>query len=156
MKMRHLLALGVAGAVLTACGSATANITFKAPANYQSKASIGPFMKIWEGPAKGNLIMVMSLPVAMDLNKTMSQSTVKDAHIEKRQDLTICSGQRAIYAEMQGKTSNAGANATEPSEIQFIATDAGGKTYMAMYVRPLKTPVDPAASAAIRNLCPKA
>ena len=153
MSARYVLAFA-ALSLLAACGSATDSLTFQAPPSYHEKGSVGPFMKIWEG-APHNAIIVMSLPVQIDLDKAMSQAQLKNAEVEKRENLTICNGQRAVYALMRGEANTGDQSSSEPAEIQFVATDVNGKTVMAMYARPLKSPADAEASAAIKNLCPK-
>ena len=152
MNARHaLIAGGVA--LLTACGSATDAITFSAPAAFHAKASIGPFMQLWES-APHNVIILMSLPTQLDLKRAMEQADLKGARVEKNERIKICGSQPAVFAQVQGET-NTGSENSQPSEVEFLATNVKGKTYMAMYARPLHSAADPAAEAAIRNLCPK-
>jgi hypothetical protein len=153
MKLRYALPL-VAAALLAGCGHVSDNITFQAPANFHSKASLGPFMQVWESTPDSGIVLI-ALPVATDLNTSMSQANLKDAKVEKRSDISICHGQKAVYMELQGESNAGGQKSSHPSEIQFVATNAPGKTVMAMYMRPLHTPPDPAAATAIKNLCPK-
>lgn len=153
----RLFLVAAAVAVLTACGSATDAVTFQAPPSFHSKASIGPFMQIWEaGPH--NVLILMSLPVQTDINKAMDQANLKDAKVQKNERIKLCGGtQDAVFAQVEG-TATTGAGDTgksEPSEIEFVATNVKGKTYMAMYARPLNASADPAAEAAVRNICPK-
>jgi len=153
---RAFLSMSIVAA-LCACGSATDAITFQAPAGYVSKASLGPFMQIWAGP-RHNSLMLMAFPAAVDVNK-MSNDNVKNGKILKQSSVTICGSQPAHYVSMLGEpieidTPAPGQN-VERQLIDFIATDVNGKTYMAMYVRPAGTAGDPAAEAAIKNICPK-
>lgn len=155
MQARLLL---IAGAIasLTACGSATDAVTFEAPAGYHAKASFGPFMQLWTG-APHTVLVLFSLPVQTDLEKAMAQADFKDAHLQKKEQIKICGGsQDAVFAMLEGKTKvDADQGPSQPSEIEFLATNVRGKTFMAMYARPLHSPADPSAQAAIRNVCPK-
>jgi hypothetical protein len=157
MKIRVMLITG-ALALLTGCGSATDSVTFQPPPAFHAKASFGPFMQLWEGPPH-TVMMLMSLPVAMDLNKAMSQADLKDATVQKTERMKICGGsQDAIYAEVEGEAKTDGSSDSplgRRSEIEFLATNVKGKTYMALYARPLHSAADPAAAAALKNVCPK-
>ncbi|HET9031126.1 MAG TPA: hypothetical protein VFN49_13220 [Candidatus Aquilonibacter sp.] len=153
MKARLGL-LAVFVLALTACGHATDSVTFTAPPAFHEKASFGPFMQIWEGEPH-TVLMLMALPVAADLNKAMDQANLKDAKVQKNEHIKICGGsQDAVFAQLEGETTT-GSSSSGPSEIEFLATNVAGKTYMAMYARPLHTAPDSAAEAAIRNVCPK-
>lgn len=110
-------------------------------------------MQMWES-APRNVIILMSLPTALDLDKAMDQADLKGARVEKSERIKICGSQPAIFALVQGET-NAGSDSSRPSDVEFLATNVKGKTYMAMYARPLHAAADHAAEAAIRNLCPK-
>lgn len=154
--MKKLIA-GLSLFALAACGSATDSVTFTAPPGYVSKASLGPFMQIWGGKTPHDVLILMALPVAGDLNKAMDQSSVKGADFKPAQRLTICDNQPAIFAEGHGEMNTGGSSdkTTQKSEIEIIATQVKGKTYLAMYGRPLNAPADPAAEKAIKNVCPK-
>jgi hypothetical protein len=154
MKARLFLLAG-AVAFLAGCGSATDAVTFQAPPSFHSKASVGPFMQVWAA-APHNAIVLMSMPVAIDLNKAVSQADLSDARLQKKERIKICGGtQDALFVVLQGERKLNDDSTSTPSEIEFLATDVRGKTYMAMYARPLHSPADPAAQAAIRNVCPK-
>ena len=154
MKTR-IVALAGAVAALTGCGSATDAVTFTAPPSFHEKASVGPFMQVWES-APHTALVLMSLPVAMNLDKAMDQADLKDATVRKRERTTICGNQQAVFIDAQGQMNAGNESGTgRPSEIEFIATNVKGKTYLAFYGRPLHSPADPAAQAAIRNVCPK-
>ncbi len=154
MKARLFLIAG-AVAVVMGCGSATDAITFQAPPSFHSKASLGPFMQVWAA-APHHDIVLLSMPTQIDLDKTVSQADLNDARLQKKERIKICSGtQDALFVILQGESKVDDDSSSEPSEIQFLATDVRGKTYMAMYARPLHSTADPAAEAAIRNVCPK-
>lgn len=158
--MKKLFA-GVCLLALSACGSATDSVTFTAPPGYTSKASLGPFMQIWGGKTEHDVLILLALPVAGDLNKAIDQGQIKSAQFEATQKITICDNQPAIFAQGRGEMSTTAGSSTastsmkEPSAIEIIATQVKGKTYLAMYGRPLKSPADPAAEKAIKNVCPK-
>jgi hypothetical protein len=146
--------------VLTGCGSATDAVTFKAPANYTAAAQIGPFMQLWRGP-NHNSLALMAFPAKIDLDKATTNSDIKNAQVVKHSTIQICGNQSAYYVSMIGEhdvpgTASPGAASTEEKrQIDLLATDVGGKTYMAMYIRPIGTAADDAAEDAIRNVCSK-
>ena len=151
------LAVLACGFALDGCGSATDAVTFKAPANYASAAQLGPFMQIWKGP-RDNSLMLMALPTKVDLDKAMTSSNVKDAHVLKQSSIQICGNQPAYVVSMIGSGESLGSSpgvTREKRQVDLLATDVGGKTYMAIYARPVGTPADSAAEDAIRNVCSK-
>jgi hypothetical protein len=155
MKARLSLII-CAAAFVAGCGSASDSVTFQAPSSYHSKASIGPFMQVWSREPHTALVLI-SLPVQTDLDQAMSRADVGDARVQKKERIKICNGtQGAILAQLEGNAkTDPNESDTQPSEIQFLATNVRGKTYMAMYARPLHSTADPTAEAAIRNVCPK-
>ncbi len=154
MKARLVFFAG-AVALLPACGSATDAVTFQAPPSFRSKASFGPFMQVWAAAPHNNIVLI-SMPAQIDWNKTLTQADLNDARLQKKERIKVCNGtQDALFVELQGETKVDNDAASQPSEIEFLATDVRGKTYMAMYARPLHSPADPAAETAIRNVCPK-
>jgi hypothetical protein len=120
-------------------------------------------MQLWKGPNE-TALMLMALPTQVDLNKAVTSTDIKDAEVQKTSKVQICGDQPAIYVSMIGTESTSftgssapsGTSATEEKhQIDLLATNARGKTYMAMYIRPVGTPADPAAEGAIHNVCPK-
>jgi hypothetical protein len=151
---RRTIAAAAAVLALAACGNATDNTTFSPPANFHSAASIGPFMQIWESGPR-SVLMLMAMPFKTKIDEAMSQAQIKGSADMKTSKVAICDGkQQAIFASGEGQTSTTSSDKT-PSEIELIVTEINGKTYMAMYGRPLHAPADAAAEAAIRNVCPK-
>ena len=154
MKARLAFIAG-ALAFVTGCGSATDGVTFQAPPSFHSKASFGPFMQVWAAKPH-NDIVVISMPTQVDWNKAVVKADLSDARLQKKERIKICNGtQDALFVILQGETKVDNDSTSMPSEIQFLATDVRGKTYMAMYARPLHSPADTAAESAIRNVCPK-
>jgi len=131
------IAAAVCCAGLTACGSATDAVTFKAPAGYESAASLGPFMQLWKGPSEG-VLMLMAMPTKIDLSKIVDNANVRDAQVLKQTSLRICGNQPAVYASMIGERGELNASPApsvkaEKDRIDILATNVNGKTYMAMY-----------------------
>jgi hypothetical protein len=152
MNARPIAALAAAAA-LAGCGHAADSTTFTAPPNFRSVASIGPFMQIWEAGPENSLIL-FALPVKTNLDNAMQQAQVKDVQDMHQSKIAICGGQPAMFMTAQGVAST-GAKDSPPSQIEMVVTDINGKTFMAMYDRPLHAPADPAAEAAIKNICAK-
>jgi hypothetical protein len=155
MKAR-ILAASAALAALAGCGSPTDNTTFAPPASFHSIASIGPFVQMWQS-GSDQMLMLFAMPVKSDLHDAMSQANVKDIAEMNTETIKICDGkQQAIFVtgDTVGKTSSDG-KTTKPQKLEMILTDISGKTYMAMYMRPMQTPADTAAEASIKNLCTK-
>ncbi|HUA08191.1 MAG TPA: hypothetical protein VMA98_02885 [Candidatus Acidoferrales bacterium] len=156
MKMPALIfAVAIA---LAGCGSATDAVTFKAPPNYTASVSVGPFMQLWRGP-QDNALMLMALPTKTDLKNLSAESNVKDAQVLEASSTHICGNQPAYYFSVVGEHEEPGSGSSgstqEKRQIDMIATYAGSKTYLAMYIRPVGSPADPAAEAAIHNICPR-
>jgi hypothetical protein len=154
MILRRTFAL-IALAALAACGSASDSVTFAAPPGYTQAASIGPFVQVWMTADKESLITLVALPVKADLDKAMSQADIKDAEVKAQRNIKICGSQPALFADILGVSKSTGGEVPHKMRIEFIATNANGKTYMAMYMRPLAAVANPAAEAAIQNICPK-
>jgi hypothetical protein len=157
--MNHrAIALIALACLLSACGSASDAVTFTAPPAYKADVSIGPFAQTWSGPGH-SMIMLMALPTKMDINKPMQGSPVGNATIQRDQKITICNGQAARYGEMEGTSVAVGSpnpgGKRAAEEIEFVMTSIQGKTYMALYARPLGALPDRAAETAIHNVCPK-
>ncbi len=156
---RWLITVGVAVA-LAGCGSATDATSFTAPPGYTTAVSIGPFAQVWRGP-KGTRsgIVLTALPGVVAFNNITESSNIKDAEILKDQNVKICANQDAYYLSMIGESpeteSGSAGGAGGKQRIDVIATHLNGKTYLAMYVRPMGAPEDPAAESAIHGICPK-
>lgn len=157
--MNHrTIAFVTTAALLTACGSASDAVTFKAPPGYVAQVSIGPFAQTWQGPHDG-VLMLMAIPKPLDLNKPLQTAPIASGKIERDEAIAICGNQPARYAEMTASKVVVGSATPDaedrPEAIDFVATAIGGKTYMAIYIRPVGTAADPAAQAALRNVCPR-
>ncbi len=158
MKINRIVLAAAALVALAACGSVTDSVTFKAPAGFAPKASLGPFMQVWTTADKHSALVLVQMPTAMKLDDMIRKSNVRDAQVRVKRKITICGSQPAIYAEMTGTTGIADVGAEKGSvnprgDVDFLGTNVNGHTYMAMYVRELKGAPDPAALAAIHDIC---
>ncbi len=81
---------------------------------------------------------------------TPSRSRFNDVSVEEQQTITICKNQKATYVRARGSSSRGG-----DESVEMIATNAGGNSYFAMYVRPLGAAPTAAAQAALREVCTK-
>jgi hypothetical protein len=157
MKPRLMTSALLAMFALSACGSASDAVTFKAPPEFKPDVSIGPFAQTWHGP-NHSAMMLMALPTKIDIEKRITNSPITNATIEHDRSITICGDQPARLEEMTGGQIQIGSpspNREEPQQIDFLATTVNGKTYMAMYIRPLGAAADPAAEDALRHICPR-
>ncbi len=162
MMHRKLAAAILGAASLAGCGSVTDSVDFHVPPSYVSRASLGPFMQVWESPDKKSVMMLMQIPASVDLNKAMQNMDIKDATIKKREQLTICGNQPAIFGEVVGATGsriNVGIGnnraRSENSNVDFMITRVNGKSYVASYVWPLHGAPDPTAQASLHGICAK-
>ncbi len=80
---------------------------------------------------------------------TELQDTLKHATVERRQTIEICGGQPATYVEARGSGSRG------DDRIEMVMTTTGGKSYFAMYLRPLEAAPNSMAQAALQELCAK-
>jgi hypothetical protein len=98
--------------------------------------------------------MLFKSPKELSPNEVFSnprfQTTLKDATIERRSSILICGNQPARYVEARGYSSRGWED-----RIEMVMSNVAGSTYFAMYVRPIASPPDPMAEAAVRELCPK-
>ncbi len=80
---------------------------------------------------------------------TELQDTLKHATVERRQTIEICGAQPATYVEARGSGRRG------DDRIEMVMTSTGGKSYFAMYLRPLEAAPNSMAQAALRQLCAK-
>jgi hypothetical protein len=78
------------------------------------------------------------------------QDTTQDVKLVRQETIKICGTQSAKYIQAQGSSSRGG-----PVDIETVATNIKGSSYFAVYVRPMAVAPDPAALAALRQVCPK-
>ena len=162
MIRRTSLAAALSAVVLVACGTVTDSVKFSVPPKFESKASLGPFMQVWQTPDQKSVMMLMAFPGELDMNKALEKAKVTDVKFRKRERITICGNQAADYAETVGTTSTdvklgvgVASGTHSDSNIDMLATVANGKTYFALYTYPLHNTADAAAVAALRGVCAK-
>lgn len=160
--MRHslaCLALCVAGVLLSACGftsSPAEGLQFQAPAGWKSSPGIMGFMQFWRPPVDdGEVLMLVKSPKPLQAKEVFSNSqtsgTLKDVTIQELRTIQICGNQSATYLQAQGESSRQEGR----DQVEMVMTNTGGSTYMAMYIRPLGSVPNAAASAAVHQLCAK-
>jgi hypothetical protein len=113
------------------------------------------FMQFWRPPSDDQqILMLFRSPRPLQPNEVLSNArlndTLKGATVEQRKDITICGRQPATYYVARG-TSSRGAE----DRVEMVLTNVAGATYFAMYVRPVATPPNQMAQAALKELCPK-
>ncbi len=162
MIRRLPLGAAVLAIAVAACGSVTDSVKFNVPPQYESKASFGPFMQIWETPDKKSTMMLMAFPGKADVNKALTDAKVTDAKVKKHERITICGNQPADFVQAEGTTGTsvsigmgAGQSMKNNSNVDVLVTVANGKTYIALYAWPLNASADPQAEAAVRGVCSK-
>lgn len=112
-------------------------------------------MQFWQ-PRTDNreLLTLFKSPTRLDPSDLFSSDrlgdTVRDVTTLRRQSIEICGGQPATYVEARGSNSRG-----ESERVDLVMTDAGGSSYVAMYVRPATRQPNPMALAALREVCPK-
>jgi hypothetical protein len=148
-----VLALICAGCSFTA--SPAEGLRFTAPPGWRPSPGIMGFMQFWQSPHDDRaVLMLLKSPKPIQRDELFSnprfRDTLRDTTVVRHQTIAICGHQPATYIEASG-TSNQG----ERSHVDVVATDVGGASYIAMYVRPLADPADAKAEAALRDLCPK-
>lgn len=129
-------------------------LRFQAPAGWRPSPGIMGFMQFWRPPADdGEVLMLFKSPKPLQERDAFSNSqlgdTMRHATIQQRRTIEICGHQPAIYVEALG-SGNRGDN-----RIEMVMTTVAGKSYFAMYARPLHTAPNPMAQTALRELCAK-
>jgi hypothetical protein len=139
---------------LSGCGltsSPADSLTFKAPAGWHGSPGVMGFMQFWTAPnSRDEVLMLFKSPKPLQVNQVFSSADLKDADVEAQKAITICGNQSAQYFKARG-TLKGNSN----SDVEMVMTDAGGTTYMAMYVYPMGAQTNAAAEAALRELCTK-
>lgn len=145
--------LGASGCGFTS--SPADKLTFKAPAGWQASPGIMGFMQFWKAPGSSDeVLMLLRSPKRIPTSDVMTTANVKDAKIESTQNVTICNGQPAEFVKAQG-TAQSLTTKADNSNLQMMISDAGGTTYMAMYLYPIKASPKAQAVAALHELCTK-
>ena len=165
-SLRIAVAAAFAVATLTACGltkSPAEGLTFKAPDGWQGTPGIMGRFQLWTARSgtetTGQVLMLMKLPVdtnlkgdfdPSNLNDVNGSASLRNAKVLAKRTMTLCNSQQSIFMKMRGQSKN---QKTE-EQIEAVVSNAPDGTYMAMYMFPIGAAPDPAAEAAIYELCP--
>ena len=148
-----LFAFALGGCSMTA--SPADGLAFQAPSGWQSSPGIMGFMQFWRAPSNDReVLMLIKSPKPLKADDVFSDArlkdTLKDVTVERRSSIEICDRQPATYVQARGSSSRGG-----DEFVDLVLTTLNGNSYLAMYVRPIATPTNPMAAAALRELCTK-
>ncbi len=135
-------------------GSPADGLTFQAPPGWNSSPGILGFMQFWRPPSDDReVLMLFRSPKPLSPSDVFSTQQLKQdlqsVTIERRETIKICNNQPASYVAGIGKSRRGEEN------VEMLMTTTRATTYMALYVRPTQRPPNPAAEAAVRELCAK-
>jgi hypothetical protein len=161
-----VVAAAFAVASLTACGltkSPADGLTFKAPDGWTATPGVMGRFQLWTsgGGDSAHVLMLLKLPADTKLNSSFSvndfkdvdgPASLKDGRVLAQRTMTLCGSQRSMFVKMQGQTKNQKAEEL----VEAVLSKAADGTYMAMYMHPIAVAPNPAAEAAIYELCPGA
>ncbi|GAC1389417.1 MAG: hypothetical protein NVSMB31_05370 [Vulcanimicrobiaceae bacterium] len=133
--------------LVTACGSPSDSLSFKAPARFGEPRNIMGMAQVWQSQDQKQMLTLMRLPFGTDPNKALEASTFKEAQLQKQERIRICDNQPATHFVLL--------KADVHQRIEAVMRAAGKTTYMAMYGYPDHVAPDDQAEAAIRDLCSK-
>jgi hypothetical protein len=144
--------------LLAACGfnsSPADTLEFRAPAGWRSSPGIMGFMQFWRSPSDDReVLLLFKSPKPLSPKDVFSSDqvngTLKNTTVERRQAVTLCGHQPAVYAQARG-TSSRGTDAL----VDMMMANIAGASYFAIYVRPVEASPNPMAEAALRELCAK-
>ena len=149
------------GALLIAaagCGftsSPADHLTFKPPSGWQGSPGMMGFMQLWKSPGNTDqVLMLFKSPKPLQMNEVFNNADLKDTRVVSMQHMTICGNQPAEFVKAQG-TSQGLMQKSKEINVEMMMSNAGGTTYMAMYVYPVGATADGDASAALSELCQK-
>lgn len=157
-ERRGTLAAAMLGAVaLGGCAFSSSPadaLQFAPPPGWRSSPAFLGFMQFWRPAADDReVLMLFRSPRQVDPNQIFADSrvegNVKDVTVERRTKVYICGAQPAQYFEARGTSSHG------ETHVDMMITNIAGKTYFAMYARPIELPANPVAEAALRELCTK-
>jgi hypothetical protein len=148
----------LAAVIVSGCGvvsSPADGLQFSAPAGWQASPGIMGFMQFWKPPGRQDeVLMLFKSPKPLKPSDVFSgndlQGTVKNVSVKHSSSIRICVDQPAVLMQAEGTSSRG-----EDDLVDMVMTDAAATTYFALYVRPAASQSDPAALAALRELCAK-
>lgn len=154
-----LSAAVVMASVLSACGNLTQSpahdLTFQAPAGFESRASIMGMMQVWSADGGKQDLMLFRMPTGVDPHSVVKSANFKDAKILKQESITICKGEPATYLMLAGDKTKTAALPAQHEIVQMVMLRASANTIFSMYAYPQGTSPNPAAVSALRQLCTK-
>jgi len=135
----------VAGFLIVLSGCARQDIDFKPPPGWTSTPNImGNQMFIKPGSTSSTeFIMMMRVP--------MPQPSSRKSADDRSEAITICGGHPATLMQTRVAAKNGGDKKDQLMEAVSTKWDSDSVT--AIYSRPVGTPADPEAEAAIKSLC---
>ncbi len=152
-----MLSAAFAALLCSACNfqsSPAEGLRFAAPPGWKPSPGILGFMQFWRSPnGDDELLMLFKSPEKLTAKDIFSNPQLHDElqgeSVERREPIKICGGQPATYVEGRGTTRG------RPSQVSIVLTDVAGTSYLAVYARPVEVSPNPAALAALREVCPK-
>lgn len=148
-------ALLIAGAGCGFTSSPAEHLTFKPPADWQASPGVMGFMQFWKPPGnRDEALVLVKSPKPIQVSEVFNSANLKDAKVVSVQHMTICENQAAEFLKAQG-TSQGLAQKSRDVNAEIVVSNAGGASYIAMYVYPVGAAPNPDADAALRELCQK-
>ena len=148
-----VLLFAVAGCGFTS--SPADHLTFKPPAGWQGSPGMMGFMQLWKAPGNTNqVLMLFKSPKPLQASEVFNNADLKDARVVSMQRVTICGNQPAEFVKAQGTSQGVMQNPKQIN-VEMMMSNAGGTTYMAMYVYPVGGAPNADATAALSELCQK-
>lgn len=137
----------VVGVAFAGCGKPTDSLKFKAPMKFGNARNVMGLAQVWETSDKKEVLLLAKLPFSADSNNVLQTPTLKDARLEKKEQIKICGNQPATRLAVSKRS--------EGLRMDAVAKPVGGVTYLAIYGYPQRAKPDPLAETAIRDLCEK-
>ena len=142
-------------ATIAACSaSPTEGMKFTAPAGWTGTPAVFGF-QLWFNPAnKSEFLMLGKLPNKIDISKYAFDSSqikgqIKNASIDKSEDVMICGNQPAKMMSLHGTSSSS----NQQEKMEMLVTNVGANSYIAMYGFPGAATANVDAEKAIKNVC---
>lgn len=146
-------AVAFAGCGLTS--SPADGLTFAAPPGWAASPGIMGFAQVWTSRSNSDeVLMLFRSPKQLDRQEVFDNAKLKDARIQQQSDITICGNQPATYVKGSA-WSQVNNQERKPHTLEMLMSNAGGNTYLAMYVYPQNGRPNAQAESALRELCVK-
>ena len=145
----------VAAATIAACSaSPTEGMKFTAPSGWTGTPAVFGF-QLWFNPAnKSEFLMLGKLPKQIPLTEykfdaSQIKGQMKNATVDKAEDISICGNQPAKMMMMHGTSSSTNKN----EKMELLVTNVDKNSFMAMYGYPGDGKANADAENAIKNIC---